>query len=147
MYSYYSPCYLESVLDRFPHYLTLHTLWKGVPSFDSETITSHPNVDHSGSFLETVQPARQASQVASTSATAEKALDMPVDALEDDDSEVAIVNEEPEGHWHQDRPPPEDAGFDIDLDDDHHDEGFGMDLDLPPAAIAVGASDAVRIDS
>ncbi|KAI6106783.1 hypothetical protein EDD17DRAFT_1839924 [Pisolithus thermaeus] len=46
---------LADVLHVFPYYSDLDLIWCGIPSFDSELISSQPNAKHADSFLSLIQ--------------------------------------------------------------------------------------------
>lgn len=45
---------LGKTIDDFPYYEELNEIWSGIPGFDSELISSAPNVNHSQDMLDLV---------------------------------------------------------------------------------------------
>lgn len=125
------------MLRAFPYYTELDAIWGGIPSFDSDLISSHPNINHAGSFLDTVQKPQDVSPSQIAGASAERTLDVDETQSQEDGSED--VDGEG-GHRDQDRfavqlpvdEPEDGAAFNFD-----HDDRFNMDVD-PPLGVLGG---------
>ncbi|KAN0098044.1 hypothetical protein V8E55_002490 [Tylopilus felleus] len=52
----------EDVIATFPYYKELHTVWGGVPSFDSQLVSSKPKVNHTENLLKIMQSRPNANQ-------------------------------------------------------------------------------------
>ena len=83
--------YKEDVLWIFSYYQELDTIWNGVPSFDSELVSSKPKGNHMESLLRIVTPKAGGVPLGSSAGGSSAALEEDYELVEDKIEEVATM--------------------------------------------------------
>ncbi|KAF8551932.1 hypothetical protein OG21DRAFT_1486619 [Imleria badia] len=132
----------DEIKQKFPYYDQLDQIWRGIPGFDSDLISSDPTIDHSQDMLSLTQT-----------------KDAPsAQATEEEGFTDGVFNDGDNGHAGGDldgENGEEDHGADMDVDDDgwevlsldlDNDEMAGDD-DIFPSSVAAMAAGTSSISS
>ena len=83
--------YKEDVLRIFPYYQELDAIWNGIPSFDSELVSSKPKGNHAESLLRIVTPKAGGIPLDPSAGGSSVALEEDYELVEDEIEEVAAM--------------------------------------------------------
>ena len=76
----------------FPYYQELNTIWNGIPSFDSELVSSKPKGNHVESLLRIVAPKAGCVPLDPSASGSSVALEEDYGLVEDKTEEVATMD-------------------------------------------------------
>ena len=75
----------------FPYYQELDAIWNGIPSFNSELVSSKPKGNHAESLLRIVTPKAGGVPLDPSASGSSAALEADYELVEDEIEEVAAV--------------------------------------------------------